>query len=363
MVYLQVNLEGNDLHAPQGRPFSIVEMLSTVLRQWRLILLLPLAIGAVVGGLNLRLDRTYKASASFMPQTPEGRTVGGAAALAQQLGMSLGNEISGPGPQFYVEVLRSRSILRQVVESEFEVRASDGRLRRATLIHFYGIEEAPDLPPPWRRGVDRLRRSLSTSVSGTGVVQLTVTAPEPDLAEKVAERMLELLNEFNMGVRQTRAQEETRFIGSRVQAAHDELRAAEDAVQSFLDRSPQFRNSPGLLFEFERLQRQLAIRQDVYTALLQAHEQNRIDAIRDTPVLALLDHPAGTAEPQSRGTLIRTLLAVMFGLAVSILIALVRELFRRSREGDPHYQELQTVAHEAWREMRSPTRWIGVAQK
>jgi uncharacterized protein involved in exopolysaccharide biosynthesis len=352
----------NHVNSPGSRPFSLIEMLSLLVLSWRLIVLLPVAFATVVGALTLRVERSYTASASFLPLMAETRSTGGAVALAQQLGMTLGGEPGVASPQFYVDVLRSRAVLRQVVEGEYEIRSLDGQTLVGNLIDFYEIEDKPELPPPWRQAVDRLRPSLTTSVSGTGVVQLTVSASEPELAEQIAERMLGLLNEFNISIRRDRAEVETRFIADRADAARGELRVAEDGLQSFLDRNPQYRNSPAMLFEYERLQRQMVIRQEVYTSLLRAHEQKRIDAIRDTPVLMLLDHPAGTAEPQPRGTIIRTFLAALLGLVIAVLFVLGRDLLRRSREGDPHYRELQAVAHGAWRDIRSPIRWVGVAR-
>jgi capsular polysaccharide biosynthesis protein len=73
--------------------------------------------------------------------------------------------------------------------------------------------------PGWR-AVDRLREAISTSAVDreTGVVRLTVSATHPALSEQIAQRLLELLNEFNTEARQSRAQEEGRFIGARDRA-------------------------------------------------------------------------------------------------------------------------------------------------
>jgi uncharacterized protein involved in exopolysaccharide biosynthesis len=363
VVYSQPEPMATDGPPAASRPFSMVEMVSTLLRAWRLVVILPLLLALGVGALTLTSDRMYEASASFLPQVSEGRAPSGAAALAQQLGMNIGGDAGTQSPQFYADVLQSLVVLRQVVESTYEVRTRQGEVRQGTLVDFYEVDAETGLLPPWRLAVEELRRNLSSSVTGTGVVQLRVVAAEPELAEQVAERILELLNDFNMEMRQVRAQEETRFIASRVEAARGELRTAEDAVQTFLNRNHQYRNAPALLFEFERLQRQMVIRQDVYTSLLRAHEQSRLDAIRDTPVLTLLDHPAGTAEPQSRGTVVRTLLAFMLGLTLAVLIAFGRELLLRSRENDPRSWELERVAHDAPSDSRSATRWVNVARE
>jgi uncharacterized protein involved in exopolysaccharide biosynthesis len=349
--------------APEWRDdeISLVEIANTILRQWRLVIAIPLAFAIAVGLWTLSRDRTYMASGSFITQAGEGRSGGGAAALAQQFGVSLGTERPGQSPQFYVDLLRSRAVLREAVETEYELPAENGTIRRANLIDFFEIKVDGNMLPPWRRAADRLRDNISVSVvRETGLVHVTVSASHPALAEQIAERLLETLNAFNTEVRQNRAQEEGRFISGQLTEAQSELRASENALQEFLRQNRAFRNSPDLMFEHDRLQRQVAIRQDVYTSLLRSKEEARIDAVRDTPLITVVDPPAGTAEPQGRGTVLGTVLAFMVGLIAAVVVAFIREATRRGRDSeDPHYREFQSLASQAWADLRHPARWFG----
>jgi uncharacterized protein involved in exopolysaccharide biosynthesis len=349
----------------QDDEISLVEIANTILRQWRMVLTIPLVLALAVGLWSLSRDRTYVASTSFLPQAAEGRSGGGAAALAQQFGVSLGSERPGQSPQFYVDLLRSRAVLREAVESEYQAPGTDGTTRRANLIELFGIEADGNVAPAWRRAADRLRNAISTSVAReTGLVQLTVSASDPALAEQIAGRLLEILETFNTEVRQSRAQEEGRFIGGRLTEAQAELRAVENALQEFLRQNREFRNSPELTFEYDRLQRQVAMRQEVFTSLLRSQEQARIDAVRDTPLFTVVDHPAGTAEPEGRGTVVRAILAFMLGLMVAVLVAFIREASRRGLDAeDPEYREFHGLARQAWDDLRHPKRWLGRREK
>jgi uncharacterized protein involved in exopolysaccharide biosynthesis len=349
----------------QDDQISIIEIASTILRHWRLIVAIPLVLALVVGLITLRQNRTYTASATFIPQGADVRSGGGAAALAQQFGVSLGTDRPGQSPQFYVDLLRSRAVLRQAVESEYHVPAEDGTARRANLIQLFEITADGNMLPPWRRAADRLGEARSTAVNReTGLVQLTVSASHPALAEQIAERLLAILNTFNTEVRQSRAQEEGRFITGRLTEAQTELLAVENALQAFLRQNRDFRNSPDLMFEHERLQRQVAIRQEVYTSLLRSQEQARIDGLRDTPFFSIVDHPAGTAEPDARGTVPRTMVAFMLGLTLAVAVAFILEASRRGSDSeDPHYREMQDLARQAWADLRHPTRWLGRGRK
>lgn len=351
---------------PSGEgEISLVEIGNAVLRNWRVIVTLPVLLALAAGVWSLRLDRTYAASASFMPQVAEGRSVGGAAALAQQFGVSLGTSSSGQSPQFYVDLLGSRTLLRQAVEGEYHLPASEGQAWVGTLVQYWDLDEQGGPFPAWRRATERLSNAISASVNReTGVVQLRVSSVHPVLSEQIAGRLLELLNQFNLEVRQSRAQEEGRFISGRMSEAQTELLAAEEALQGFLRQNREFGNSPELTFEHERLQRQVTMRQEVYTSLLRSQEQARIDAVRDTPLFTVIDQPAGTAEPEGRGTVLRAILAFMLGLMLAILVAFLVEFGRRSRETeDPHYREFRDLAQEAWHDVRHPGRWMRRGEK
>jgi uncharacterized protein involved in exopolysaccharide biosynthesis len=338
---------------------SVVEIANALLRNWRIIAALPVTLALVVGLWTMSRDRSYSAYTTFIPQAAEGRGGGAPPALAQQFGVNLGADRPGQSPQFYAEVLQSLAILRRVVESHYEMPEGDGSSRSATLIELYELDESGAVPP-WRSAVDQLRGAVSTSVSReTGVVRVNVSAANPALSEQIAERLIQLLNDFNLEARQGRAQEEGRFISGRLAEAHEELLAAERALQGFLRQNREFRNSPELSFDHDRLQRQVAMRQEVYTSLLRSQEEARIDGVRDTPLLTVIDSPIGTAEPEGRGTVQRAIVAFMLGLTIAVFAAFIAEFVRRSREtANPHYREFRGLATQAWTDIRRPIRWI-----
>src|SRR5688572_31375279 len=55
-----------------------------------------------------------------------------------------------------------------------------------------------------------------------------------------------------------------------------------------------------------------------------------IYGIRDTPLLTLIDDPAGSAKPQPRGTVGRVILAFIVGLVFAIVLVFIMEF--RSEE-------------------------------
>jgi uncharacterized protein involved in exopolysaccharide biosynthesis len=214
--------------------------------------------------------------------------------------------------------------------------------------------------PPWRSAVDRLRRAVSASVvRETGVVELAVTTDNPLLSEQIAERLLSMLNEYNLEMRQSRALEEARFIGGRVAEVQAELGAAEDAVDAFRRQNRNFLNSPDLTSDYQRLERQLALRQEVYLSLLRAQEQTRIDGMRDTPLLTVIDAPAGTAVHASRRVMLRITIAFLLGVLAAVGLATTYDAARRARLlNDPRHLEFEALVRQFWTDVRNPRRWF-----
>jgi uncharacterized protein involved in exopolysaccharide biosynthesis len=168
---------------------------------------------------------------------------------------------------------------------------------------------------------------------------------------EVANRLLEGVNKFNLVTRQSQAGEERRFTEERLTAARASLRVAEDRLERFLRANRQL-GSPGLIFERDRLQREVTLQQQVVVGLAQAHEDARIREVRDTPVITVIERPTLAAEPDPRGRLVILMSGTLIAFFVGILAALMRDGARRLRAtgADPAFNHLM----REWQQIRGP---------
>jgi uncharacterized protein involved in exopolysaccharide biosynthesis len=340
---------------------SIVEVLTIILRYRRPLVAIALSCATLFGVWRMAQPPMYTASASFIPQAPQ-RGASGAAALARQFGVATGGlEQPGQSPQFYAELVRSREILSQAATARYAVDTAERGAETRTLVELYEVRGDHDL----KTVVERLRSEVSSSVGReTGIVEVRVAAPNPMLAEQIADRLIELLNKFNLETRQSQASEERRFIAERLDDSRSELADAEAELKHFLQQNRQFRNSPELTFEHERLQRVVAMRQEVVSSLTQAHEQARIDAVRDTPVLTLVAGAEGSAFPHRRGIALRVISGFLFGLVFGLFLVFSLEFSRRSKASDRNeHREFQRLRRETWADLRRPWRVVSSATR
>lgn len=338
---------------------SVLTLVNALLRRRRLVFGLALGFAAAAVALRL-LFPNYVAESRLTPQAPE-NNVSRFAGLAAQLGFATSGVSSAESPEFYGQLLKSRQLLEAAVLTSYTVppERSDDTLR-GTLVELYEIE-APDSAERVRRAVDRLRRNVSVATDPkSGIVTLRVSARGRALSERISRRLLDLVNEFNLQKRQTRAAAERRFVESRLEEARRDLESAEAGMQAFLQRNRSYQGSPQLTFEHGRLQRRIGLRQDVYTSLAESFERARIDEVRNTPLVTVVDAPEGSGR-KAGNALVTVIVALVAGACVALVLAFVLEMLDRARrEGAEEYLELRQLASAtvggAWLRRRRPRR-------
>jgi uncharacterized protein involved in exopolysaccharide biosynthesis len=335
---------------------SLLQLCVAVLRGRRLVLALGLAAMAVTAAIVLARPRTYTAASIVMPQNRrQGTNLSG---LAAQLGLTLPNIEGNQSGAFYADLLKSRPLLERIVDTTFTVGGAPMRVADALRAH--------GRTPALRRddAVRRLADALTATVSSkTSVIQLEVTLPSAELAAAVNRRLLELLNEFNLTSRQSQASAERQFTERRLGEVRRDLREAEDRLQGFLQQNRDYRNSPQLLFQFNRLEQDVMMQRQVYSTLAQAFEQAKIEEVRDTPVITIVESPEVPVRPDPRRLALYAVLALVAGMAVGAALSIVRDAVVRSgREAGGDYAELVELRRRAWWELRHPVRAIRQAR-
>lgn len=303
---------------------TLADMLAPIRRRWRLVLGITAAVAVLTAIVSLLLPAEYTARTTFTPENQSTPTVPSSlVGLAGQLGFAgtLGNSVS---PDFFADLLGSRELLTSTLRTEFpDYRRSDGQPRQ--LLDLLKIKASSE-PDRLERGVRYMRRQARAAVDRrTGIVALTVELRSAPLSAAVANRMIELLNKFNLEQRQTHSREQRRFTGERLKDAEGALRDAEGQLLRFMQANRTYQSSPFLTYEATRLQRQVTIKQEAYLTLSNAYEEARIAEVRDTPVLTVIDT---AVEPVRRSFPKRTLmvlLATLLGLGLGVTAAIAAE--------------------------------------
>ena len=316
-----------------GDSLTVLDLLTAVLARRRLVLGLPLAVAGLVAITGLVRSRQWSAGASMLPDERRGG-VEALAGLAARFGVPVGGSGGGRSGNYYAALIASSTVLNSVVTDTLEWRDA-GKVKRATAAEYFAV----------RRGSEAVRMALAARALGerisvtsdpqTGVVAFQVTVDQPEVALQLARGVLREVEELNVEMRRRQASQERRFVEERLGTAAQELRAAEDRKVLFLRTNRNVNSSPQLLAQLERLERELAVRQSVYSTLTQTFEQSRIEELRDTPVLSVIDVPRLPVLPDARRLIVRTVLSGMLAGIVGVLLAVSAGLLAESRRRDP----------------------------
>jgi uncharacterized protein involved in exopolysaccharide biosynthesis len=331
--------------APAGtrsaEDISLLELLTPLVRRWKLLVGIPIAFGLLAALVSLILPSVYTAQTTLTPVSSSMSGLGGGAltslaGLAGQLGLAT----AGSGtvsPDFVADVLESREVLTATLQSRFRTGSSEPReLPLIDILEVAGQTE----PMRLSRGVRKLEESVETKVDrSTGIVSLMVEARDPQLAADIANRMRIILNDFNLERRQSQSREQARFTRERLTEAETDLRQAEAAQLRFLQANREYRGSPLLEFEASRHERAVELRQEVYVSLVKAHDEARISEVRDTPVITTIDSavaPAGRSAPRPVLNVFIALLAG--GVVAFVLVYLLEQRAQVARAATPGYR-------------------------
>ena len=274
-----------------------------------------LAVGILTVGIGLFQKRVYTCTSSFMPQTanPQGSALSGVAA---QYGFALPLTDPTNSPQFYVDLARSREVLGSLVDTPLVTKSGP----RTVTWRVDDTYEVKGKTPALRR--DAAIRALGSAVRAvpnnkTGVVSLAVTGPDPQFACGINGRLLAALNTFNLTKRQSRVASERLFVEGRLANEQMDLTVAESNAEDFLRRNRAIHSSPELETAYDRLTNALSLHRQLYNSLSQSHEQLKIEELRNTPVITIVENPEIPVRPDARGLARR---GIMMMITVGILM-------------------------------------------
>lgn len=344
---------GTDVASPGVSPLLF---LNAVLRYRRAIAGFAGFLIVLITAYTLYIGPQYSSVLVFMPQADQG-ALGGVAGVAAQFGISLSSGSPDQSPQFYGELVLLRSFKEALVTSKFPVVVRPGTNGTRDSVVTQSLMNWMDVDTDRPEG-ERVEMAMALLPKiftvipevQTSLITITIQTRWPDLSRQVAERTLALINQFNSGSRSSRAATERQFVEGRLAVARDSLLAAEDRSRRFLEQNRNYANSPMLVLEQSRLQRQVDFQQQVVATLMQSAEQARIQEVRDTPEVTVVAPPESPSLPDRRRLLLKWLLAGILGVILGSAAAAVTVVFRREEQLEP---DVSTAFRGLWSDTRT----------
>ena len=307
---------------------TVSRWLAETLLRWRLIgrvMALTLVAAALA---VIIIPPVYRTKVSFVANTTGGSRLpaglasaaGPLAGIASQLGVSAGADPS-ESPNFYIELIQSRELLTRLLESRFrDPRGASPRdsLPLIDILRMRGSDPQRRL----EKGIKKMSKAITGTFDiTTNLVWLDVDAQWPDLSSAVANRTIDLVSSFNKEQRVTRVRSKRIFLEDRVVKARADLDAAEDRLRQFNEQNRSWRSAPGLVFDEQRLQRELDRTSELYLQLQQQYETTLLDEVNDAARITVVDAGVTPRRPEWPDFLILIPSALVAGLFLGFLVA------------------------------------------
>jgi len=328
---------------------TFTRWLAGVLLRWRTVVAVTIVTLVLGLAATLIIPPVYRSNASFVANSSSssklqgaGNSSSGLGGIISQLGGSVGGDPS-ESPNFYVELLASRELLTRLLESRFPNPRTDAPRDSATLLTILRINKSD----PKRQMELGVKKMLDATHPGldpkTNLVWFSVDAQWPELSSQIANRLIELVSNFNRETRVSRAKSKRTFLQMRRDSAQTALREAEERLRVFYEQNRGIIIAPSLRYEEARIKRDGDLASDLYMNLDRQLEVARIDEINDAALITVIDSAVVPRKAQWPRYGVMLITGTALGLLFGILLAGSAAILADWRERNP----------DSWSDFRS----------
>jgi uncharacterized protein involved in exopolysaccharide biosynthesis len=305
----------NDELTTEQRFIQLIEKLRPYIQKlwqvrWKLIIFNAIVMGLTLIYLIFIAVPYYESKVIVLPEfVGKSSSLGGLQDIASMAGLSLEQSAS---TNVYEKLIYSESVFEPVITAKYKTNKFKDSVN---LYQYYRIDTDSDSPEDLENRKRFLKvfnilskNNVESEVDRmTKILTIRVTMPESQLSAEVANNLAASLDNLVRNKRKSFVSEQKIYISKRINEVQDSLTIAEEKLKIFREQNRIISNSPQLLLEQGRFARNVEILQTVYLALAKQLEIVKIDEIRDTPIVNVLEiarEPIQKASPKRLNTLI-----------------------------------------------------------
>jgi uncharacterized protein involved in exopolysaccharide biosynthesis len=274
------------------------------------------------------LTEYFRSTAILLPDTDKTKFAsggGGLSDLAAMAGVNVGGEVSVV--RLYPTILKSESVLKTVIYTKYQTKEYPDSVN---LIQYWKIKEKnPDRD--YEVALLTLRKLLDIAMDAkTAVLTMSIETEEPQLSADILNTTIRASDKFIRTKRNTNALEQRKWIEARLVEVKEDLSKAENTLKDFREKNRVVSGSPQLLLDQERLIREVQINSTMYAELKKQYELVKIEEIRTTPIINVLDYGRAAARKERPQRSIIVLISMMLALVGSSGYRIVEQLYGES---------------------------------
>jgi uncharacterized protein involved in exopolysaccharide biosynthesis len=281
---------------------------------------------------------------STITMYPSGQESGGQLSQLQGMAATFGFDVGGGDPSFHIpDIVESRRLKTKLIYHKWNSKEFD---KPVNLIYYWEIDDATGIslnPLNWIKALfasdessdyrtlkwetdalEILNDRISVNEGKSGLITVEILMEEPEIAAAMANTMYPTIVDFTVEIHSKQAKLNRKFIEGRQIEVKEQLTEAEDVLKVFRERNRSIMGSPQLQLELERLLREVEIQTQVYITLQQQYELARINEVKETPSVVILDEGKPAVEIDRPKKKIIIILSIILGGIGGIVIILIR---------------------------------------
>ena len=296
----------------EEKSISLQEILVPIWQARKRIIWISVSVGILTYLVNFFLLTPYfKSTATLLPETDKGKllSLGQFTDVAQKL---LGDNIPGSEiARLYPAVVSSETILRSVIERKYATKDFKDSVN---LLQYFELTEGTPEENMYLALRSMKTMMTATTEARTGIVTITVTMKDPQVAADVLNAIVAELDNFMRRKKVTTASEQLGWIEVRLKEVEDELHNAEDQLKDFRENNRRIADSPQLVLKQDRLIRDVTVKSTIFIELKKQYELAKLEEIKNITIVNVLDPGRPSVKKEGPRRTVNT--AIMMGLTL-----------------------------------------------
>ena len=308
---------------------SVLDILSFLSNQIKVLIIVPvLFCFLMIFYLQFISNSEYTSSSKIISSSssPKSQALG----LAAQFGINLSGT-SNENKWLYLDLINSKDIAKSLINRKFDSKKFGPQQVLLGILTENHSGSNLDRRKLESRALENFHENLlkvSEDVK-TSIFSVSISTFEPELARDINLALIEELNFHQKKLNKKKADETRAFIEGRINDTEKELVKAEESLKNFKDRNRRIENSPLLQLEQQRIAREVTVLTGVFTTLKQQLETTKIEQVKDSEYVVVLDSPQVPLYRSKPKKKIMVIITFLFGIFFGVLIGLILEYSKR----------------------------------
>ena len=331
-AYPSFEIDDRETKNPKIIQDNIIDfkILFNVLYQSRKYIFLLTVFAMIFGtGFSFLFTKYYSAQISLYPAKKNMvQGLGQFQSLATNFGMNMPNN----DQDFDIsDVVQSRLIANKVLQKKWAIRTGS----ELTLIEIWKMDKYPwyafikssltDSAYIQEKAIKNLAKHVEVVENRlTSLIKITVTLEDPVVSASVANFIGDQVQSYIQKENSAQTNKEKIFISDRLLIVKNELESIELELKNFKERNRGYEDSPELFMIFSRLFREVEAKKQLYITLQQQLELARIEEVKQTPILHILDYAVPPSRKSSPNRFLFLAFSTIFGLISSSLVTIFK---------------------------------------